>query len=145
VVGENTRFPHLKIVDKQPIISDAAAGDSIKFRSTAGMPANGCDVIAIGYPELANFEQTISTGKFAGQGYDNWHKSNGQKPPIEYFFKMHVGPGQSGGPIINDKGEVVGVAIRRGYDEKKKYEETIGARASAISSLLYECKRLGRL
>ena len=62
----------------------------------------GENLTALGYPTLGGSTLTLTTGRYSGiQNYDNlkWIKTDTQ-----------IAPGNSGGPVLNDRQEVIGVA-----------------------------------
>ena len=84
------------------------------------------DIYAVGNPlALSNLEGTVSYGKISGIRADSGGKWIQMTAPIT--------PGNSGGPVLNSKGEVIGVSTKVfldvhviEYDVKNSKGETIG-------------------
>jgi hypothetical protein len=83
-------YPALKIAEE----ADAGLGD---------------DIFTIGTPADLELGQSISRGIVSGK-----RKIEGQ---IYLQLDMAVSPGNSGGPLLNQKGEVIGVVLRKIIDE----------------------------
>lgn len=70
----------------------------------AQLPSAGETLTALGYPEIGGDTLTLTTGRYSGttmlDGL-NWIKTD-----------TPVAPGSSGGPVLNDRLEVVGVATQ---------------------------------
>lgn len=91
---EGTGFPHLQFGDS----------DSLKV---------GQRVIAIGYA-LGQFGNSVSTGVISGLRR-SIQASNGMAKPEDLYDVIQtdtaINPGNSGGPLLNLKGEVIGVNV----------------------------------
>jgi S1-C subfamily serine protease len=72
----------------------------------AGMPRNGTDIMALGYPggSLLGMEQKVTRGTVISQSDPHMDGGN-------FLHSATVNPGNSGGPIVNDQGHVVGVVV----------------------------------
>jgi len=68
--------------------------------------------IAIGYA-LGEFRNTVSVGVISGLGRNIQASGGGQVEALEGLIQTDaaINPGNSGGPLVNSKGEVVGVNV----------------------------------
>ena len=80
--------------------------DAPSLPLAAGMPRNGTDIMALGYPggSLLGMEQKLTRGTVISQ-------SDPQMDGGNFLHSATVNPGNSGGPIVNDQGHVVGVVV----------------------------------
>lgn len=74
---------------------------ALAFATSA--PTRGEDVYVAGSP--LNMENTLTRGIMSNTHAVSWMKPEN----INYQIDAPVGPGNSGGPVFNDKGEVIGV------------------------------------
>lgn len=82
-----------------------ALGDSDQVRV-------GESVIAIG-TALGQFRHTVTTGVISGIGRSVTAAGGGQFESLQNMLQTDaaINPGNSGGPLINDRGEVIGVNV----------------------------------
>ena len=80
--------------------------DAPSLPLAAAMPRNGTDIMALGYPggSLLGMEQKVTRGTVISQ-------SDPQMDGGNFLHSATVNPGNSGGPIVNDQGHVVGVVV----------------------------------
>jgi S1-C subfamily serine protease len=80
--------------------------DAPSLPLAAGMPRNGTDIMALGYPggSLLGMEQKLTRGTVISQ-------SDPQMDGGNFLHSATVNPGNSGGPVVNDQGHVVGVVV----------------------------------
>src|SRR5499426_1424478 len=101
VIGSD-RETDLAVVKVEPVASMSAArfGDSEKMRV-------GDWVLAIGSP--FGFDQTVTAGIISAKDRDSKEVHN--RPGFQYFLQTDaaVNHGNSGGPLINLSGEVIGI------------------------------------
>lgn len=92
---------HIKAKNLKPLV---LAADS-------SQPEVGETVIAIGTPFYLSLHNTVTVGVVSGLGRDD-----------DYDYKLlqtdaAINPGNSGGPLLNMKGEVVGINVQKYYGE----------------------------
>ncbi|MCS6773988.1 MAG: trypsin-like peptidase domain-containing protein [Anaerolineae bacterium] len=75
-------------------------------RRVSNLPRPGELVFAIGHP--FGDPEVVTVGLISGIGYLVWPRQ-GQRTPY-LFSDVRLAPGNSGGPLINADGEVVGIA-----------------------------------
>ncbi|MBL4586362.1 MAG: trypsin-like peptidase domain-containing protein [Flavobacteriales bacterium] len=78
--------------------------------NSGGLPPVGTEVIAIGTPTDLSLGQTVTKGIVSGTREledDNRKMNNYIQTDVS------INPGNSGGPLINDKGEVVGIIVAK--------------------------------
>ena len=99
--GDVIEITHVAGIDAEmdlAILVSPVSRNPLPLASTA--PEIGSDVLAIGNPQ--GLEATISTGIISGIRND--------KGKQYYQITAPISPGSSGGPILSEMGEVVGVA-----------------------------------
>ena len=80
--------------------------DAPSLPLAAAMPRNGTDIMALGYPggSLLGMELKVTRGAVISQ-------SDPQMDGGNFLHSATVNPGNSGGPIVNQQGNVVGVVV----------------------------------
>lgn len=69
----------------------------------------GEDVYAIGHPMGRNWN--VTNGIISRSGYRNHHMGNVWLPRFDLWFTAFISWGNSGGPLINSYGKVVGMVV----------------------------------
>lgn len=101
----------LDIIEHMEMPGIAKLGDSSKLVA-------GEDVIAIGNPLGKEFSKTVTKGIVSSPKREL--SVDGSKEKLETFIQTDaaINPGNSGGPLINSKGEVIGVNTAKKVGEE---------------------------
>ncbi len=103
------KLPNKKIATVKALLSFDKANDLLLMKSSEkgqaltlsrDVPEIGEDIIVIGNPK--GLEGTLSKGIISG--------IRNKKDSLYYQITAPISPGSSGGPVINEKGEVIGVS-----------------------------------
>lgn len=89
------------------------------------------EIIAMGYPKIPRFAETLTVDKASIAGILNTRKrvtsgsivakAQEHYTPFDTFLiSARVQGGNSGGPVINSSGEVVGIICRNSYSQKSE-------------------------
>ena len=94
---------------QREIFPTVKLGDSSKLQI-------GQTVIAIGYA-LGEFQNTVSVGVVSGLGRTITASGGGMIETLEDVIQTDaaINPGNSGGPLLNLKGEVIGINVARAF------------------------------
>lgn len=101
-VEENIDLAIIKVDENGLIPAILGSSDDLKI---------GNDVIAIGNPLGAEFQGTTTKGIVSGLDRTIKFDENGEQVFMEGLIQTDasINPGNSGGPLINSKGEVIGI------------------------------------
>lgn len=119
----------VKIDGNMPSVAKIGESDNIKV---------GEDVIAIGNPLSLQFERSVTKGIVSATGRTITVSSDGESMYMEDLIQTDasINPGNSGGPLINSKGEVIGInTIRVQEAEGMGFAVPINICESVIASL----------
>lgn len=105
-----------------------ALGDSDQVRV-------GESVIAIG-TALGQFRHTVTTGVISGIGRSITAAGGGQFESLQNMLQTDaaINPGNSGGPLINDRGEVIGVNVATAAADNISFAIPINVVKAAITN-----------
>ena len=82
-------------------------------------PQNGAEVTAVGYPSAVRDVSDSSLDPSFETGHVNSIQTRDGLPVIQ--FDAGLSPGMSGGPVVNDQGEVVGINSYRNSGETQQF------------------------
>lgn len=96
------------------------------------------DVLVMGYPQMIGFDHGVvaGTGQIVGE-----HMSSARNQPL-VIFDARVKGGNSGGPVINRLGKVLGVVTNALTDEEHNMDKLgygLATPAQALLNLLRAC------
>lgn len=113
--------------DNDVALLRVAAPDKSPLPIASGHPRTGDSVVVVGSP--LGLEKTLSTGLVSAVRFDEKEKR------FVYQISAPVSPGSSGGPVLNGKGEVLGVV---------SYQAVKGQNLNFIRPAMYLSKLMGK-
>ncbi len=130
VIGENSRvyitLSDGRTLDAERIWSDAALDIAVVRIEAQALPSAplgdsaalsvGDGVVAIGNPLSLQFQRTVTAGIVSATGRMLYLSDNGTLMEDLIQTDASINPGNSGGPLINMRGEVIGINTVKAQD-----------------------------